>query len=153
MQQEVTELFTGVDNLRTDAEREWGMEQVWKQVLAAVEEKVGKTTTETWLKPIRPIALREDTLHLEVPSSLFRDWLLGNLMDPLRTALETILGYPAQIILHIANKPQGELFSTGAPEPEKQDQTRALRKNGLVHNYTFSTLALMRCVFPSPTPP
>jgi chromosomal replication initiator protein len=142
MQQEVTELFTGVDNLRTDVEREWGMEQVWEQVLAAVAGKVGKTTTETWLKPIRPIALRQDTLHLEVPSSLFRDWLLGNLMGPLREALETNLGYPAQIIIHIANKPQGELFSTGAPEPEKQDQTRSLRKNGLVHNYTFSTFVV-----------
>lgn len=142
MRSELTELFTGVDNSRTDTKREWGMEQVWEQVLAAIEEKVGKTTTETWLRPIRPIALREDTLHLEVPSSLFRDWLLGNLINPLREALEDALGYPAQIILHIANKPQGELFSTNAPGPEKSEQTRGPRKNGLVHNYTFSTFVV-----------
>jgi chromosomal replication initiator protein len=142
IQSEVTELFTGVDNLRTDARREWGMEQVWAQVLAVVEGKVGKITTETWLKPIRPIALRDETLHLEVPSSLFRDWLLGNLMEPIREALTNVLGYPAQLIIHIANKPQGELFATSAPEQDKQEQTRAPRKNGLVHNYTFSTFVV-----------
>jgi chromosomal replication initiator protein len=143
IQPEVTELFTGVDNLHTDTVREWGMEQVWEQVLAAVEDKVGKTTTETWLKPIRPIALREDTLHLEVPSSLFRDWLLGNLMEPLREALAEALGYSAQVIIHIANKPQGELFATSiSTEAEKLDQSRTPKKNGLVHNYTFSTFVV-----------
>lgn len=140
---EVAELFTGVDNSRVDAGREWGMEQVWEQVLAAVESKVGKTTTETWLKPIRPIALREDTFHLEVPSSLFRDWLIGNLMEPLREALTEALGYPAQIIIHLANKPQGELFSTSvSTETAKADLPRAPKKNGLVHNYTFSTFVV-----------
>ena len=142
MRSELTELFTGVDNSRADTKREWGMEQVWRQVLAAIEERVGKTTTETWLKPIRPIALREDIFHLEVPSSLFRDWLLGNLMDPLREALEDALGRPIQIVLHIANKPQGELFSTNAPESEKFEQSRGPRKNGLVPNYTFSTFVV-----------
>ncbi len=142
MQSEVTELFTGVDNLRTDTTREWGMEQVWGQVLAALEEKVGKTTTETWLKPIRPLTLRDETLHLEVPSSLFRDWLLGNLMEPIREALTSVLGYTAQIIIHIANKPQGELFATNAPEPDKQEPSRVPKKNGLVHNYTFSTFVV-----------
>lgn len=140
---EVAELFTGVDNSRVDTGREWGMEQVWEQVLAAVEGKVGKTTTETWLKPIRPIALRGDTLHLEVPSSLFRDWLIGNLIEPLREALTEALGYPAQIIIHLANKPQGELFSTNvSTETEKPDSSRTPKKNGLVYNYTFSTFVV-----------
>lgn len=142
MQEGLTELFTGVDNLCADTGREWGMEQVWEKVLAALEEKVGKTTTETWLKPIRPITLREEALHLEVPSSLFRDWLLGNLLEPLREALENVLGFPAQVIIHIANKPQGELFASSAPEPEKLEQARAPKKNGLVPNYTFSTFVV-----------
>ncbi len=139
---ELTELFTGVNNFAIDTMREWGMEQVWEQVLAALEKKVGKTTTETWLKPIRPIALRDDTLHLEVPSTLFRDWLLGNLIEPLRETLAEIFGYPAHIILHLANKPQGELFAPSVPEPEKAEPARVQKKNGLVSNYTFSTFVV-----------
>jgi chromosomal replication initiator protein len=118
------------------------MEQVWEQVLGAVEERVGKTTTETWLRPTRPIALRDDTLHLEVPSLLFRDWLLGNLMTPLQDVLASILGYPAQIIIHVGNKPQGELFATGTPEVQKPEISRTARKGGLVPNYTFSTFVV-----------
>lgn len=142
MATEVAELFTGVDNSHTDTGQGWGMEQLWEQVLEAIEERVGRTTTETWLRPIRPIALRDDTLHLEVPSSLFRDWLLGNLMKPLKEALTSILGYPVQIVLHLANKPQGELFAVGTLEPEKPDLSRTVRKGGLVPNYTFSTFVV-----------
>src|SRR5204862_4208258 len=122
----LTKLFTGVDNLRIDTGLEWGMEQVWGQVLVVVEDTVGKTTTETWLKPIRPIALRDDTLHLEVPSSLFRDWLLGNLIKPLNESLAATLGYPAQVSIHVGDKPQGELFAADDAEVEKEVEKAAL---------------------------
>lgn len=140
---EVGELSTGVDNSHVYAVRRWGMEQVWEQVLRLIEEKVGKTTTETWLKPIRPLALRDDTLHLEVPSPLFRDWLLGNLMAPLKESLASALGYPVQVLIHVGNKPQGELFPAHEEEAEKGvDTARSPRKGGLVANYTFSTFVV-----------
>lgn len=142
MAQEFGELCTGVDNSGTDAARGWGMQTVWEQVLQAVEEKVGKTTTETWLKPTRPLALRDQTLHLEVPSALFRDWLLDNLIAPLKEALAGVLGYAANVIIHVGSKPQGELFPNGHDEVEKVDLARPARKNGLVSNYTFSTFVV-----------
>ncbi len=40
------------------------MQRVWEKVLEVVEEKVGRTNTEAWLKPIRPLALGDETLHL-----------------------------------------------------------------------------------------
>ncbi len=48
---EVGELSTGVDNLLAAAVQGWGMDLVWEQVLGLIEERVGKTTTEAWLKP------------------------------------------------------------------------------------------------------
>lgn len=142
MASEVGELSTGVDNPYGTAVRGWGMKQVWEQVLEIIEEKVGKTTTETWLKPIRPLALRDETLHLEVPSPLFREWLLGNLLDPLKESLVRILGYPAQVVIHVGAKPQGELFPTDNGEGGKIDLPRTPRKGGLVANYTFSTFVV-----------
>src|SRR6266568_4097943 len=122
------------------------MQSVWEQVLGLIEEKVGKTTTETWLKPIRPLALRDDTLHLEVPSALFRDWLLGNLLKPLNESLAATLGYPAQVSIHVGDKPQGELFPADDAEVEKEvekaDLSRSTRKGGLVSHYTFSTFVV-----------
>jgi chromosomal replication initiator protein len=116
------------------------MERAWEQVLCEVEEKVGRTTTETWLKPVRPLGLRDGTLHLEVPSILFRDWLLTNLMTPLTEALSRVLGSPTHIVIHVVNKPQGELFPTrNEEEKERGEAARPARKNGLISNYTFST--------------
>jgi len=117
------------------------MDQVWEQVLGLIEERVGKTTTETWLKPLRPLTLRDETFHIEVPSPLFRDRLLSNLLVPLKESLASVLGYPVQIIVHVGSKPQGELFPTNE-EVGKTDPSRSVRKGGLVSNYTFSSFVV-----------
>ncbi len=143
----VGELFTGVNNSLLAAQREGGgggVQQVWEQVLVQVEEKVGRVTTETWLKPVKPLALREETLHLEVPNGLFRDWLLENLLPHIRKSLETILGFAAQIVIHVAVKQQGELFPSQRYEERENTKGESARatntkKNGLVSNYTFSS--------------
>ncbi len=138
----VVELSTGVGNSRAINAGEGGMQRVWEQVLEIIEEKIGKTNMETWLKPIRPIALREDSLHLEVPNALFRDWLLGHLLRPLEESLSGILGVPAHVILHVRSKVQGELFPGSEEEGEKAEARRPPRKNGLIANYTFSTFVV-----------
>ena len=90
------------------------MDRVWENVLDVVEEKIGKTNTETWLKPTQPIGLRGDTFHLEVPSPLFREWLLNNLIGPLEASLASVLGQTAKVAIHVGSKQQGELFPSGA---------------------------------------
>jgi chromosomal replication initiator protein len=144
MASQVGELFTGVNNSLLGAFREGGgVQRVWEQVVGEVEEKAGRVTTETWLKPVRPLALRGDTLHLEVPNALFRDWLLENLLPALRESLEGNLGFPVQIVIHVATKQQGELFPShefDERESAKGDSPRTgAKKNGLVSNYTFSS--------------
>ena len=142
MVKEVAELSTSVDNSRAVAVQGWGMDQVWEQVLELIEEKVGKTTTETWIKPIRPVALRDETFYLEVPSALFRDKLLSDLITPLKESLAMTLGHPVQVVFHVGNKPQGELFPTNSEGVGKTEASRSPRKGGLVSNYTFSTFVV-----------
>jgi len=131
-----------VNNSRVAAVQGWGMDQVWEQVLGLIEQRVGKTTTETWLKPIRPLALRDEAFHLEAPSALFRERLLGDLIVPLKEALASALGYAVQVVIHVSTKPQGELFPTNGEESGKADPSRAPRKGGLVSNYTFSSFVV-----------
>ena len=118
-----------------------GMQRVWEKTVDLLEEKVGKNNVETWIKPIRFLALREETLHLEVPSTLFRDWLMGNLLKPLEETLAGILGYPAQVMIHVNAKTQGELFPKEAIE-ERQDNLRLSPRGSLISNYTFATFVV-----------
>ena len=117
------------------------MHRVWERVLEIVEGKVGKTNSETWLKPIRPLGPQDDTFHLEVPSLLFKDWLLSNLARPLEDAFAEVLGQPTHLVLHIQQKPQGELFPEEEKVPKAEERGEE-KKNGLVQNYTFSSFVV-----------
>lgn len=138
------------------------MERVWENVLDVAEEKIGKTNIETWLKPTRPIGLRGDTFHLEVPSPLFREWLLNNLLEPLEASLASVLGQTAQVAIHVNSSQQGELFPADASSAQLQDagtkrtpkpasklipratksKARPTKKNGLLQNFTFSSFVV-----------
>lgn len=117
------------------------MHRVWERVLGIVEGQVGRTNSETWLKPIRPLGLQDETFHLEVPSALFKDWLLSNLVGPLENAFTEVLGQPTHLVLHVQEKPQGELF----PEEEREQTAPGKgkgKKDGLIQNYTFSSFVV-----------
>ncbi len=139
------------------------MDRVWENVLDVVEEKIGKTNTETWLKPTRPIGLRGDTFHLEVPSPLFREWLLNNLLEPLEASLASVLGQTAQVAIHVRSGQQGELFPADDTPPQAADQDtatkrrsksaskpqgspkskgRPTKKSGLLQNFTFANFVV-----------
>ncbi len=119
------------------------MYRVWERVLGIVEGKVGKTNSETWLKPIRPLGLQDDTFHLEVPSALFKDWLLSNLVGPLENALTEVLGQPTHLILHVQEKPQGELFLEEEKKQTAEEKEKGGgKRNGLIQNYTFSSFVV-----------
>ena len=108
------------------------MDRVWENVLDVVEEKIGKTNTETWLKPTRPIGLRGDIFHLEVPSPLFREWLLNNLIGPLEASLASVLGHTAHVAIQVnSSKQQGELFPQNehAEQKERGEQTAQRGQN------------------------
>ena len=119
------------------------MQRMWEQVLGLVEERVGKTSTDTWLKPLRPLSVDADTFHLEVPSALFRDWLLSHLVGPLEDAFREVRGQATHLVFHVREKLQGELFPVEeqkqAAQAEKQEEAK---KNGLVQHYTFASFVV-----------
>ncbi len=117
------------------------MHRVWERVLGIVEGQVGRTNSETWLKPIRPLGLQDEAFHLEVPSALFKDWLLSNLVGPLENAFTEVLGQPTHLVLHVQEKPQGELFPGEEKEQTAQGKGKG-KKDGLIQNYTFSSFVV-----------
>ena len=48
---------------------------VWKKAQAHLAEKLGTTTLETWILPLKPRQRNKDTLSLEAPDIFFKDWV------------------------------------------------------------------------------
>jgi chromosomal replication initiator protein len=117
------------------------MERVWTKTLEALKEKIGTNNVETWIKPVRPLALRDDAFHLEAPSALFRDWITGNLLGPLEESVSAIVGHAAHVVIHVNRKAQGDLFPEAAPCPPSP-KPRLSGKTNLIPTYTFGTFVV-----------
>ncbi len=117
------------------------MDRMWDKTVDLLLDKVGKHNVETWIKPIRVLALRDHTIHLEVPSPLFRDWLTGNLLQPLQDTLTGVLGYPAHVSFHVSSAKQHELFPDFSSEPPPA-LPRSSQRGGLIDHYTFSSFVV-----------
>lgn len=51
------------------------LSQLWEQALGEAEKMLSKPSFETWLKSTRPVALKENTIVVEVPNDFTKDWL------------------------------------------------------------------------------
>ena len=116
----------------------------WEHVLRLAESKVGKHNSEAWLRPVRPLGLRDGGFHLEVPTPFFKDWILGNFADPIREAMTETFGQPTNLVFHVQEKQQGDLFEAPQP-PLPTAQPSGRKKTGLVQNFTFSAFVVGGC--------
>ena len=59
------------------------IQQVWREVLRGMEQRISRQNYEFWLSNITPAGIHESTLILQVPSPLFQSWLEHNYRAPL----------------------------------------------------------------------
>jgi len=52
-----------------------GPDEIWKNCLLFIKEKINKQSYETWFKPTKGIALNDNDLVVQVPNQFFCDWL------------------------------------------------------------------------------
>ena len=76
---------------------------VWKQVLARIEQVVDRTEYENWFAPTRFVAQKGDTLDVSVPSQRFVDEIRERYGPQIRGVLNEISPERVQIHLHIVH--------------------------------------------------
>ncbi|MGV8057758.1 MAG: DnaA N-terminal domain-containing protein [Smithellaceae bacterium] len=54
------------------------METVWDKANKVIQDKLSKQNFDTWIKPIKIIAMEDKCVRLAVPNKFFKDWLLDN---------------------------------------------------------------------------
>ena len=72
--------------------------KMWDDVLNFLQPRFDQDIFETWFMPTRFRSYDNDTLKLEVPSDLYRKWLLSNYYDQISAAVEAITQHRPEIV-------------------------------------------------------
>ena len=65
---------------------------MWDRILSSLQQKINRQSFNTWLKPTQQLAFADGTLHVEVPSLLFADWINRNYLPLIQESAREIEG-------------------------------------------------------------
>ena len=73
------------------------MESVWDKATKIIQEKVSKQNYDTWIKPIKIVAMEDKCVQLAVPNKFFKDWLMDNYLSMIKNTLHGVVGISVDI--------------------------------------------------------
>ena len=119
------------------------MQAAWNEVMDVLQAELSGPTFNNYLRHIKPIALRADSLTLSVPSDFVKDWLVRRFARRIEETLEQFLGRPILLTFQTAGStetydPSGAPDET-LPEPERtvaaiqeqEDRAQAVAQNAV----------------------
>ncbi len=77
------------------------MKSVPREIQDRLKEKFGLHNFETWIKPLRMAEVKDGTVAIEVPSTLFRDWLNDNYLGTIEEELSRHYDQPVGISISV----------------------------------------------------
>ncbi len=117
-----------------------GAGNIWDQVLTRVETKVNRHSFYTWFKPTSLIADTGTTVHIRVPTALFRDWLTKHYSAVLDEALAEVNRRGCAVAFTTDDAvPRALPTIPEAPPVEEPLEIEASQTGGLAPRYSFDT--------------
>ncbi len=126
------------------------METIWDKATKIIQDKLSKQNFDTWIKPIKIIAMEETKrVQLAVPNKFFKDWLLDNYFSTIKNALENIVGIEMEIEF-VISKEKEKVADKKHEEHKTLINSQAVEvrnKNSspLNINYTFDRFVVGPC--------
>jgi chromosomal replication initiator protein len=123
---------------------------LWEKAIAIIQGKISPQNFETWIRPIRILAIEGNEVHLAVPNKFFRDWLHENYVSIIESVLSTVAGVNLHVEFQISQenaKPTEKKKSTEGrttPSSGKLVKVQAIQKS-LNQNYTFERFVIGQC--------
>lgn len=112
------------------------IDDLWEKSLSKIEEKIGSSLFELWIKPIRPIQIKDQTVALEVPNRFFREWIEDCYPTLINDVLEEQIGHPVTLKYKISEKQAADIKRM---EARLENRKNRLASKGIYLNpkYTF----------------
>ncbi|HMK49980.1 MAG TPA: chromosomal replication initiator protein DnaA [Thermodesulfovibrionales bacterium] len=112
------------------------LDDIWKNSLSKIEEKVGNNAIDLWFRPVRLSQLKEQQVTLDIPNKFFKDWIEDNYPDLVAETIGGLLGYPVTVRYRIVEKMDPDVRKKDL-RMENRRQKLASRGIYLNPKYTF----------------
>lgn len=103
-------------------------EAAWEECLKYVRQRVNNLSYKTWFEPIKPVALRGESLVLKVPSQFFHDWLDEHYSTIISESVRSILGENTKLEYVISEDDMSEPEQQFYRPPKPNDSDYAIEK-------------------------
>lgn len=119
------------------------MESVWDKATKIIQDKVSKQNFDTWIKPIKILAMEDKCIQLAVPNKFFKDWLMDNYLSMIKNTLQSVIGISVDIDFILSRdkekKPEAAVlpFDQDRNHPGNNHASRNKNISFLNGNYTF----------------
>jgi chromosomal replication initiator protein len=119
------------------------MESVWDKATKIIQEKVPRHNYDTWIKPIKIVAMEDNCVHLAVPNKFFKDWLMDNYLSMIKNTLHGVIGINVDINFTLSKDKEKKPEAAALPFEQDQNHhktsqvTRNKNISFLNSNYTF----------------
>ena len=70
---------------------------VWKNCLKKIKNDVSLMTYNTWFLPIKPLAIEDSTLRIQLPSQFFWEWIDEHFNSLINKTIHDVIGPEAKL--------------------------------------------------------
>ena len=116
------------------------MKPLPREIQNRLKENVGLHNFETWIKPLRASDIKDGTVTIEVPSTLFRDWISDNYIDALEEEFSLHHDQPVVVTIAVNAAPLADVAA--APPAPAGPPTRQPEAPTLIPRYTFENFVV-----------
>jgi len=125
------------------------MDAFWEKTTKIIQEKITKQNFDTWIKPVKIIAMEDKCVQLAVPNRFFKDWLMENYSSVIKQSLREASGLEVNVDFVLVKHQESSPKKTEntpptahySAAPKKQNINNTL----LNTNYSFERFVVGSC--------
>jgi chromosomal replication initiator protein len=124
------------------------MDAFWDKTSKFIQEKISKQNFDTWIKPIKIIAMEDKCVQLAVPNKFFKDWLLDNYASTIKQSLQHAAGIDVDIDFVLSKNKDQEPVAKHAAHAKNTSAApinRGKNFSFLNDNYNFDRFVVGPC--------
>jgi len=124
------------------------MDAFWDKTIKIIQEKISKQNFDTWIKPIKIVAMEDKCVQLAVPNKFFKDWLLDNYASTIKQSLQHAAGIDVDIDFVLSKNKDQEPVAKHAAQAKNTSAAPISRSKNfsfLNDNYNFDRFVVGAC--------